>query len=196
MIGFTFTPEEIQSAPPQVRQWMVHQVAQALTVAQRPAHDPSQAQRAKLGACSLDEAVQILDRIRGDFVVTQVFFELARDAAPGRNAPSLHVLDVADILHHTRLHDGEALLRSLEAINAVYRDVRADPAATLFGFDDHGHLYVDEETHRSVRHLWEQLSRPTPTPAADTPTVGFAAPHLGPSQSVASHAFESSEGRG
>ena len=194
MTSFTFTPEQVQSAPPEVRRWIVQEIGRALAVAQRPAHDPSQAQRARLGACSVDEAVQILGRIRGDFVLMQVFFELARDAAPGRSAPSLHVLDVADMLQHTRLRSGDGLLQSLEAINAVYRDVRREPEATLFGFDDHGHLDVHHETHLSIRHLWDQLSRPGPV-AIGAPAAAFATPHPGPSQNVASHVLGSVEGQ-
>jgi hypothetical protein len=192
MTSFTFTPEQVRSAPAEVRHWMVQEIAQALAVAQRPAHDPAQAQRTALAACSLDEALQILDRIRGNFLLTQVFFELARDAAPGRTAPSLHVLDVAELLHHTRLNSGEGLVQSLEAINAAYREVHRDPQATLFGFDDHGHVYVRQETHLSVRRLWEQLERPAPPPPEMLP-LGFPAPHIGPNQNVATHALERPE---
>jgi hypothetical protein len=186
MTSFTFTPEQVRSAPPEVRQWMAQEIARALAFAQRPAHDPTQAQRTALGACSVDEALQILDRIRGNFLLMQVFFELARDAPPGRTAPSLHVLDVAELLHHTRLTSGEGLVQSLEAINAAYREIHRDPQATLFGFDDHGHVYVHQETHLSVRRLWEQLERPAAPPASEMPPFGFPAPHLGPNQDVAS----------
>ena len=193
MTSFTFTAEQVRSAPPEVRQWMVRQIAQALAIAERPSHDPSQAQRAQLSACSVDEALQVFNLIRGDFLQTQVFFELARDAAPGRTAPSLHVLDMADILHHTRLRDGDALVETLEALNAAFRTVHRDPEATLFGFDTHGHVYVHQETHLSVRHLWEQLVRVAQqaTAPVEPPVMsGFAAPHLGPNEDVVSHALE------
>lgn len=191
MTSFTFTPEQVRSAPVAVRDWMMHEIAQALNLAQRAAHDPSQAERTPLSACSVDEALQILDRIRGNFLLMQVFFELARDATPGRTAPPLHVLDVGEMLHHTRLNSGEGLVRTLEAINAAYGEVHRDPQATLFGFDDHGHVYIHQETHLSVRHLWEQLERPAPPPTpSEMAPFGFAAPQLGPDQGVASHAPE------
>lgn len=190
MTGFTFTIEQIQAAPPDVRRWLVQEIGRALTLAQRPAHDPAQGQRVALAPCSVEEAVQVLDRIRGDFVLMQVFFELAREGAPGRTAPSLHVLDAAEMLHNTRLANGDALARGLESINTAFREVCGDQRATLFGFDDHGHVYLHEQTHRSIRRLWEQLSSsvpPTPQPALP---LSFAAPHLGPNQDVASHALE------
>jgi hypothetical protein len=196
MTSFTFTPEQVRAAPPEVRQWMVHEIAQALSAAQRPPHDPSQAQRAALSACSVDEAQQILDRIRGDFLRTQVFFELARDSVPGRTAPLLHVLDATEMLHHTRLNSGEGLIESLETINAAFREVHRDPEATLFGFDDHGHIYIHQETHLSIRRLWEQLIESAPPAVASaTPLPGFRAPHLGPNQDVASHVLERPAGR-
>jgi hypothetical protein len=102
---------------------------------------------------------------------------------------------MAEMLHHTRLNNGEGLVRSLEAINAAFRDVRRDPQASLFGFDDHGHVYVRQETHLSIRHLWDQLLRSAPPAGAPaTPAPGFAAPHLGPNQDVASHVLEQPAG--
>jgi len=199
MTSFTFTPEQVRTAPPEVRNWMVRQIMQALSAGERPSHDPAHAERAALSACSVEEALQIFNLIRGDFVLTQVFFEIARDPAPGRSAPSLHILDVGELLHHTRLHSGEALVESLEAINAAFREIHHGADATLFGFDDHGHVYVRQETHLSVRQVWEQLTRTLPQGTRDRAppaTMGFAAPHLGPSQDVASHAFEQPTGDG
>ena len=75
MTSFTFSPEQVRSAPPDVRQWMVREIANALAAAERPSHDPAQAERAALSRCSVDEALQIFNLIRGDFLLTQVFFE-------------------------------------------------------------------------------------------------------------------------
>jgi hypothetical protein len=195
MTSFTFTSEQIQSAPAEVRRWLVQEIGEALVLAQRPAHDPAQGQRVALATCSVEEAAKILERLRGNFLVMQLFFELAREGAPGRTAPALHVMDAAEILRHTRLPNGEGLVRGLEAINAAYREVSGDPLSTLFGFDDRGHVYVQEQTHLSIRHLWEQLSLPPATIEPSLP-LGLAAPHLGPNQGVASHALERPHGEG
>lgn len=190
MTSFSFTAEQVRSAPPEVRRWMVQEIGQALTLAQRPAFDPVEGQRVALAACSIEEATQILDRTCGDFVLMQIFFELAREGAPGRAGPALHVLDVGEMLHHTRLATGEALVRGLESINAAYREVSGQPQATLFGFDDRGHIYLHQQTHQSIRHLWERLSPLAPQATQPALPLGFAAPHLGPNQDVASHALE------
>jgi hypothetical protein len=71
------------------------------------------------------------------------------------------------------------------------KDLEDDREATLFGFDEQGHVYIHEATCRSIRQLWEQLfaGPPTPTGAGtlvNGPTAaGFAPPHLGPGEEVA-----------
>ena len=54
--------------------------------------------------------------IKDNFLLSQVFFELARDTPAGRAAPPLHALNIAELLRHTRLSDGDRLFRLL------YRD--------------------------------------------------------------------------
>jgi hypothetical protein len=89
------------------------------------------------------------------------------------------------MLRHTRLPDGDRLADCLTAINQVFQRARNDPEAALFGFDQFGHVYIHEETHRSVRTLWEQLFA---TQAGRPAPMGMDLPHLGPSEDVASHA--------
>src|SRR5579864_9556024 len=102
MTSFTFTAEQLRLAPPEVRRWAVQEIAQALATAERPSHDPSQVKAAALAACTEEEALHIFTMIRSNFVIAQVFFELARDAAPGARVPPLHPLNTGDILRHTR----------------------------------------------------------------------------------------------
>src|SRR5262249_38651116 len=93
-----------------------------------------------------------------------------------------------------RITDGDRLIEALSALNAVFRRLRNDPEAALFGFDDYGHIYIHEVTHRSVRQLWEEIMRATPmaaaphaAPEASMPLFGFSAPALGPNEAVAAH---------
>lgn len=127
----------------------------------------------------------------------QLFLEFARETGTEPVNGDLYPLRIVDILRHTRIGDGNRLVEVLSAINLVYRGLRNDPEATLFGFDDHGHVYIHEATHRSVRHLWEQIVRSipaTPAPAtsqeAGMPAFGFTPPSLGPSEPIAVHHAE------
>lgn len=162
MTSFTFTPEQLRAAPPEVRRWIVQEIVQALAAAERPAHDASQVQVASLAVCTAEEALHVFELVRSNFLITQVFFELARDAAPGPRVPPLHPLNTGDILRHTRLTHSDGLIECLSAINEAFRQIRRDPDTSLFGFDGYGHVYIHETTHLSIRRLWEQLVRPAP----------------------------------
>jgi hypothetical protein len=83
MTSFTFTPEQVRAAPPEVRQWLVQEIARAMAGAQRPTPDPSQDQSISLSACSMDDALQVLERIRGDFLLMQVFFRACPRCSAG-----------------------------------------------------------------------------------------------------------------
>jgi hypothetical protein len=134
-----------------------------------------------------EEALQVFAAIKDNFLLSQVFFELARETPAGRAAPPLHAVNIAELLRHTRLSDGDQLADCLTAINQVFRTVRSDPEAALFGFDQYGHVYIHESTHQSILRAWEQLfitdqyavNRPAP--------LGMTLPRLGPSEDIAGH---------
>lgn len=190
MTSFTFTAEQVKSAPPEVRRWLENQIVAALAET-RPAHDASQVHAAALAACSLEEAAQVLELIRGNFLLTQVFFELGREmSSSSRAASPLHAVDVGDLLRHTRLPDGDRLADYLTAINQAFQQVRDDPTASLFGFDQQGHVFIHETTYASVHRLWQQLVAAAPGSAA--PAASFSPPQLGPSEAVAGHTPRSS----
>ena len=188
MTAFSFTLEELRSAPPEVRRWIENEILAAITAAGRPEHDFSQVHAAALASCTLEEASQIFDLIKGNFLLTQIFFELAREV-PDRGSGPLHALDIGAVLRHTRLSDGDQLAGYLSAINQTFQKVRNDPEAALFGFDQYGHVYVHEATHKSVRSLWEHFvaAHPPASAGAMEAPPGFALPHLGPSEAVAGH---------
>jgi hypothetical protein len=183
MTSFTFSLEQLKAAPSEVRRWVEHEIGAALGALGRLDHDPSQVHSATLAACTPEEALQVFEVIKDNFLFSQVLFELARETPAGRSAPPLYALNVADLLHHTRLSDGDRLADCFTAINQVFQTVRNDPQAMLFGFDQYGHVYIHESTHNSVRRVWEQLfvtaSRPAPP--------GMTLPHLGPSEEIAGH---------
>ena len=129
MTSFTFSLEQLKAAPPEVRRWVEHEIGAALGALGRLDHDPSQVHSAALAACTPEEALQMFELVKDNFLLSQVFFELARETPAGRAAPPLHALNIADLLRHTRLSDGDRLADCFTAINQVFQTVRNDPEA-------------------------------------------------------------------
>lgn len=186
MTGFTFTAEQVRAAPPEVRRWIENQVLAALGTAGEAEHEPTQIHAATLASCTFEDALQMFDLIKDDFLLTQVFFELARSATGPYATVPLLALDVDAILRHTRLADAGQLSKYLMSINQAFQRVRHDPQAGLFGVDRRGRLFIHEETHASVQRVWEQfIAANAPAPAANTgATTGLDLPTLGPSEAV------------
>jgi hypothetical protein len=186
--SFTFTPEQIKSAPPEVRLWFEHEIAAAYRSLPAPA--PVPVHSPELAACTPAEALRVFELIRSDFATTQVFLELGREP-PIANAAPLHALGIGDIKRHLRLGD-DRLADCFGIINRSFIQVRNDPEVALFGFDQANHVYIHETTHRSIRTLWEelvQLSSETlraPVAGGSHPT-GFVPPVVGPSEDISAH---------
>jgi hypothetical protein len=188
MTSFTFSLEQLRAAPAEVRRWVEHEIGAALGALGRLDHDPSQVHSAALAACTPEEALQIFELVKDNFLLSQVLFELARETPAGRSAPPLYALNIADLLRHTRLSDRDRLGDCLAAINQVFQTVRNDPEAALFGFDQYGHVYIHESTHNSVRLLWEQLFVTDQRAPSGPAPPGMTLPHLGPSEEISGHA--------
>jgi hypothetical protein len=186
MTGFYFSLEELRSAPPEVRRWVEREVAASMAALAGPGRQPAGLSEPALAACRPEEALKVFDLIKGDFLLSQVFFELARERPAWPQTAPLHAIGIADLLRHTRVSDGERLFQYFAAINRVFQAVRNDAEANLFGFDEEGHLYIHETTYLSIRQVWEHLHA-APSGASGS-AGGFAPPHLGPSEDVATHA--------
>ena len=194
MMSFTFSLDQVKSAPLEVRRWIEREAAASLTALSRPAPDPAHPHAAALAACTPQEAAEVYELIKGNFLLSQVFFELAREMPTNRAGPALHALSLADMLRHTRLADGDRLVDCFSAITQAFRTVYNDPEAALFGFDQYGQVWIHQTTHDSIRALWEQLLHHQP-PMAGEPAIavtepalaGFTPPHLGPGEDIAQH---------
>jgi hypothetical protein len=194
MMSFTFSIDQVRSAPPEVRRWIEREVTAAVALLQGVAHEPSQLHETALAACTPQEAAEVYELIRGNFLLSQVFFELAREAPRNRGEAPLHALGLADMLRHTRIADGDRLVECLTAINQAFQTVRNDPEASLFGFDQYGQVWIHQTTHGSIRELWEQMFHRQPpmvagpAMAATAPALaGFRPARVGPSEEVAQH---------
>jgi hypothetical protein len=83
MTAFSFSLEQLRSAPPEVRRWAEREIAASLAQIAGPVRQLWPAQEAALAACTPDEAAQLFDLIKGDYLLSQVFFELGREAPGG-----------------------------------------------------------------------------------------------------------------
>lgn len=160
MVGLVLTPEQVKSAPPEVRAWL-----HAMLEAEYGGPDlrSGQDEDARLAALEPEEAAAMLDRIRSDFLSTQVFFEFGREpSAAAQLPPHLHRVAIPDILRHTQIGDVQHLAACLDAITAAFRAVRGDPDAALFAFDQGGGCYVHVATRQSIQAVWRQLAGALP----------------------------------
>lgn len=157
MVGIALTPEQIRTAPPDVRRWLEQELAKTLGLRPAQSEAPqSQARHEHLVACSVDEAASILRLVQGMLPVVNVFFELGRHAA---NLPEegLAAFRLTDMLHHTRLQNLDQIIECLRIINGAVQQVRSDPDATLYALDQYGDCYVATQTQQSILRLWLQV---------------------------------------
>jgi hypothetical protein len=157
MVGIALTPEQIRTAPPDVRRWLEQELAKTLGLRPAQSESPrSQARHEHLVACSVDEAASILRLVQGMLPVVNVFFELGRHSA---NLPDegLAAFRLTDMLHHTRLQTLDQIIECLRIINEAVQQVRSDPDATLYALDQYGDCYVAAQTQQSILRLWLQV---------------------------------------
>ena len=192
MTSFTFTAEDLRSAPIEVRRWLIGRIDGELMALASSAPAPASIEPLGLAACTPEEAVGIFDLIKGDFAATQVFLELAREDPKTGVSQPIHAVNVAALIRNTRLDD-HRLVSCLRAINRAFQEVRRDPEAALFGFDQANHVYVHEMTYHSIHALWQQLlelhgpAEPRTVEPVDWSPAGFRAPQLGPSEDIVTH---------
>lgn len=170
MVGIILSAEQVNAAPPAVRQWLEQQVAADLAPAPLDLPEPAAAfEPARIAACSLPEVVEIFERIRHDGLACRVFLEFGQEPVATLHPSPLYALDIADIVGDTGITDGNQLVACLNLINSALQVVRADPDATLFAFDSDGRCYVHELTHRALHLLRHDLLAPRPARHASFP---------------------------
>lgn len=135
MVGITLSPEQVRSAPPQVRRWLEHEIARSLGLSGATAD--FETEQDHLVAVTPDEAAAIYASIRGMLPVVNVFFELGRQGESIARS-DIEAYRVTDIVRHARLASIEQLEACLEGINGALRLVRHDHRATLYAHDQRG----------------------------------------------------------
>jgi hypothetical protein len=198
MTGFTFSAEQVKSAPPEVRRWIESEISKALSVSAAAPASPSKVEERALATCAADEIAELFNLISGNFFVMQVLFELGRETPNNRAASPLHSFSLGEILRHAQLADGNQLFECFDVINRALQKIRNDPNASLFAFDDGGHVYIHETTYRSIRQVWGQLvlahslaAKNQPTEAGNAASFGLPPVRVEPFEPVMQpeHAF-------
>ena len=154
MVGITLSPEQVRSAPPEVRTWLEHEIARSLGLLGAPADFRPEPEH--LVAVTPEEAAAIFASIRGMLPVVNVFFELGRQGESIGRA-DVEAYRVADMVRHARLLRVEQLEACLDAINGALRLVRHDPKATLFAYDQRGYCLIAAASQKSILAVWQEV---------------------------------------
>ena len=155
MVGITLSPEQIRSAPPEVRRWLEEEIAASLGLRVHGIENlPSSG---RVVAVSLDEARAILASIRGMLPVVNVFFELGRKGE-GPGPQGLVVLSLAKIFTHARLSTIEQVIAGIDLINTATQKVRQDVSCNLCLVDSRGLCVVAAQTQDSIARLWQEIA--------------------------------------
>lgn len=174
MVGVTLSPEQIRSAPPEVRRWLEQQLAATLGI-NRPSlyggHAPQE-----LVVCNVEDARAIFSLIRNALPVVSVFFELAREPAIFTQQ-ALRVLHLEDLARHCRLLTPNHLMTCLEAINRALQEASGNPEAKLFALDDAGRCFIPDVTARSIHAVWQEMVAPE-APNGVLPSAGMLKPQF------------------
>lgn len=173
MVGITLSPEQIRTAPPEVRQWLEHEVAVSLGLV--PSAEPDLPDAPHLAACNPQEAMAIYASIRGMLPVVSVFFELGRR---GTNIAErgLEAFRLSDMLRNTRLADTRQLAACLDVVDRALRLARNDDHAVLSILDPRGYCIVAEATQQSVLAVWTQEMAAQQFPDGAAPAGGEVSP--------------------
>ena len=153
MVGITLSPRQIKSAPPEVRNWLQHEIAASLGPDAGPRFSNG---LQRLGVCTPREAEAIYGSVRSMFPVVNVFFELGREGA-SIGQEGVEAYRLADMLRHTRLASMQQLGACLQMIDQTFQEIHNDNEAALLVVDPKGYCIVAAETQRNILALWTQL---------------------------------------
>ena len=155
MVGITLSPEQIRSAPIEVRRWLQQEIAASLGMS--GVHEAAGPAAEHLVVCGPEEAAAIFGAIREMPPVVAVFFELGREGeGGGQGQGSVH--GIANMMRHAHLQNVEQLDACLQVINQAVRSLRGDPGATLYVLDPRGFCVIAAPSQKAIQQVWLQLA--------------------------------------
>lgn len=153
MGSITLSAEQIESAPPEVRGWLEHEIMASLGFgmgAEMSAGPP------QLAVCNPLQAEAMSAAISGILAVVNVFFELGREGA-GIVQGGVAAFRLSEMLRHTRLPSTQQLHECLQLIHRTFRDIRRNEDAALFALDRRRYSVVPAGTQRNILSVWTRL---------------------------------------
>jgi hypothetical protein len=155
MVGITLTPEQIRSAPPEVRRWLEQEISSSLGFGTH-AHDEHVVEQPDILRLDQTSAARLFEELRGMLPVVNVMFELGREG--GRLGPQALIgVPLADILRHTKLQTIQQVMTCLQIIDRAARRIVNAPNSPLCILDRRGYCVITPETQASLYRVWHDL---------------------------------------
>jgi hypothetical protein len=158
--GILLTLEQIQSAPAEVRDWLMKTLFSDGSAGDDFGFEPSRTiSDDKLAVLSSLEVKNILVALGDNYMALQIFFRLAcipdSPAAGGRQS---RVLSFADFKDQTDVGDTMQLRRGLQYINEALQNLRGDPEATVCQIEGNDRYRVHCAAQHRIHRFWERIS--------------------------------------
>jgi hypothetical protein len=169
--GILLTLEQIQSAPAEVRNWLMKTLFSDGPAGEDFGIEPNRTvSDDKLAVLSSLEVKNILVALGDNYMALQIFFRLGcapdNPAASGRQS---RVLGFADFKGQTDVGDTMQLRRSIQYINEALRGLRDDPEATICEIEGNDRYRVHCVSQHRIHRFWERVS----TMAAERSVIPF-----------------------
>lgn len=160
-ISLLITPEQVKSAPREVRQWLFRLLGAEDPTACIVERNGFRSTEDNLAVCSEAEIAAIYDRICHDRIAAQILLQFGCNSYdPATGAIHAHRVHVGDILRYTDLRNATHLDGYLGMITDALRAERNDRAARFFEHEHHNAYWVHELTQTAIYRLWERLAKP------------------------------------
>lgn len=79
MMTFTFPLDQVKSPRLEMRRWIEREAAAAIAALSRPAPDPAHPHAVALLPCTPEEAAEVYELIKDNFLLSPVFFGMTRE---------------------------------------------------------------------------------------------------------------------
>ncbi len=158
--GILLTREQIQSAPAEVRNWLIRFLFSDGPGAETFGLEPnSGVSDDRLAICTLLEVKKILLGLGDNYMALQIFFQLGcSQDSPVAGGRQSRVLSLADFRRDTDVGDTMQLRRGIQYINEALRTLRDDPEATVCQIEGNDRYRVHCVTQDRIHRFWQRVS--------------------------------------
>jgi len=158
--GILLTLEQIQSAPVEVRNWLMQFLFNDIPGMADFGPEPNGGvSDDRLAVCSSLEVKNILVGLGDNYMALQIFFQLGcSSSSPVATGRQSRVLSLSDFRHHTDVGDTMQLRRGIQYINEALRGLRDDPEATVCQIEGNDRYRVHCETQHRIQRFWQRVS--------------------------------------